>query len=116
MVKQDAVDREEAVAFPVVPRHPVAIELGGGIGAPGTHGGRFILRGRGGAKQFTGRSLVKPGLDAAAAEGLQESGNPQAGHIPGKFGDVEADPHMALGGQMVDLLRLQIIDQMAELP
>ena len=116
MVEQDAVDREEAVAFPVVARHPVGIELGRGIGAPGTHGGRFILGRRGGAKQFAGRGLVKPGLDAAAADGLQEPGDPQAGHIPGIFGHVEADPHMALGGQVIDFVRLDIVDQMAELP
>ncbi len=116
MIEENAVHREQAVSFPVVADHPVGIQFGHRIGTPGQHGCIFIL-GRGGrAIELTRRSLVKTRLNAAAANGLQQPGRPQAANVPGGFRHVETHPHVTLGCQVINLVRLQIVDHMAEQP
>ena len=43
MVEENPVGRKEVVAFPVVPGHPVGIDLRAGIGTAGVEGGLLTL-------------------------------------------------------------------------
>ena len=110
MVKEDAIRRKEPIPLPVVSCHPVGIDLGRSIGTLRLERGCLILGRRRRTEHFTGRGLVETGLDAASTDGLKNAGCPQPGHISGKFGHVKADPDVALGGQMINLIRFDIVN------
>ena len=61
--------------------------------------------------------LVIPDLlhQAGLADGLENALGAQAVDVAGVFRDVEADPHVRLGPQIVDFVRLQLIEQLHHL-
>ena len=62
--------REETVCFPVVHRHPVAIDLRRAVWATRIERGGLILRGFRSPEHFRRARLVELGLDAAPPDGL----------------------------------------------
>jgi len=115
MVEEYAVASEETVPFPVIHRHPIGVELGRSVGAPRIEGRLLALGGRGCTEELRGRGLVVLRGDAAPSYGFEKLRGAEAGRIARVFGHVEADPHMALSCQVVDLVGLYVIDHVGEL-
>jgi len=115
VVEEDPVRGKEVVALAVVPDHPVGVDLGHGVGAPGLERRRLALGGWGVAEHLAARSLVEPGLVPAAADGLEDPGRPQARDVARVLGEVEANADVALGGEVVDLVGLDVVDDLREL-
>ena len=98
------------VALTIVDRDPVAVDLGHAVGAAGIEGRCFFL----GcldhlAEHLRARRLVEADLVAGVvlnvADGLKEPQRANGGHVGGVGRLVEADSDMALGGEVVDLVR-----------
>ena len=112
VVEEDAVAGVHAIGLPVVDRDPVGVELGAGVGAAGVEGGGFLLGNfLDQAEEFGGGGLVEPGLlfQTEDADGFEDAQRPQGIGIGGVFGFLEADGHVALGGQVVDLVGLHLL-------
>ncbi len=64
------------------------------------------------AVKLRGGRLVKPGLFGKAqdADSLQDPQDPQRVHVPGVFRRVKGYLHMGLSRQVVDLIRLDNIE------
>ena len=114
VVEEDAVCRVQGVAFAVVPGHPVGIELRTGVRAPGEKRRLFVLGRWCRSKHLGGRGLVEADPGVAAPDSLEQAGCPQAGHVPGILRGVKAHPDVALGTQVVDLVRTDIIDDVGD--
>ena len=109
VVEQDAVDREHAVGLPVLLHHPVPVLLGNGVGAVGVEGRGLPLGHLPHLPvQLRGGGLVEPArlLHAQNPDALQNPQHPQRVHVPGVLRHVEAHLHVALGRQIVHLIRL----------
>jgi hypothetical protein len=113
VVEQHAVAGVDAVGLAVVDRDPVGVHLGHGVRAAGIEGGGFLL----GdflhqAVELAGAGLVEAGLlfQAADADGFQQSQGADAVGVGGVFGLFEAHRHVGLGGQVVDLVGLDLLD------
>ncbi len=112
VVEEDAVARAKAVAFAVVHRRPVSKDLRHAIRAARPERRRLDLRNLlYFAEHFAARSLVKTRADSGFANRFQNANRAQAGDVGGVLGDVEADPHMALRGEVVNFVRLQLVNQ-----
>ena len=114
MVEQDAVRRMHAIGFAVIDRDPVGIKLGGGIRPARIEGRRLALRHLLHlAVKFRRRGLVEARLllQPQDADGLQQAQRADAIGIGGIFGRLEADLHMALRGEVVDLVGLRFLHQ-----
>eukprot|EP01022_Parablepharisma_sp_SALTPOND_P036279 TRINITY_DN9838_c0_g1_i1.p1 TRINITY_DN9838_c0_g1~~TRINITY_DN9838_c0_g1_i1.p1 ORF type:complete len:1069 (-),score=237.17 TRINITY_DN9838_c0_g1_i1:780-3986(-) len=113
VVEQDAVAGIDAVGFTVVDHDPVAIHLGHGIGAARVEGGGFLLRDLlDQTVEFGGAGLVEAGLlfESQDADGLKQAQYAQTVGVGGVFGFLEADGDVALRGQIVDFVRLGLLD------
>jgi hypothetical protein len=113
VVEEDAVAGIHAVGLAVVDRDPVGVELGAGIGRARVEGrllglGDFLHQ----AVQLGGGRLVKARLllQAQNADGLQHAQRPQGVDVGRVFRRLEGDLHVGLGGQIVDLVRLDLLD------
>jgi hypothetical protein len=71
----------------------------------------FTLRRRGSTKHLATRGLIEFGLQAAAVDRLEETRSPQARHVPRIFRHFKTYSDMALCPQVIDLLRLNIVDK-----
>ena len=111
VVEQDPVRCEYAVTLPVIPRHPVCKDLGSRVRAARLEGGDLALRRGRAAEHLTGRCLVEAGLDPALADRLQYADRAQSSNVRSVFGHVEAHAHVRLRRQVIDLLRLDAVDQ-----
>jgi hypothetical protein len=60
--------------------------------------------------------LVETGGDAGLAQGFEDTRGADAGDIAGVFGNVETHTHMALRAEMVNLVRLEVVDELHEIP
>ena len=113
VVEEDAVAGVDAIGFAVVDGDPVGVELGDGVGAARVEGRGFLLRGfLDEAVEFGGRCLVEAGLlfQAEDADRFQDAQRAQAVGVGGVFGRFEADGDMALRGQVVDFVGLNLLD------
>ena len=114
MVEQDAVGGEHAVGLAVVHRDPVAVKLGDGIGRARIERRGFLLRNLlHQPVQFRRRGLVEPRLlfHAEDADRLQQPQHADRVGIGGVFRAFEADADMALGGEIIDLGRPDLLHQ-----
>jgi len=112
VVEQNAVAGVHAVGLAVVHHDPVRIELGHGVGAARVEGRGFLL----GdflhqAIQLGGAGLVEAGffLQPEDANGFEQAQGAQAVHVGGVLRAFEADGHMALRTQVVDLIGLGLL-------
>ena len=113
MIEEDAVAGIHAVGLAVVDRDPVGIELGHGVGRARIER-RFFSLGNflDLAVKLGGGGLVEPGLflKPQNADGLQHPQGAQGVGIGRVFRRFKGDRHMALGRQIVDLVRLHLLD------
>ena len=113
VVEQDAVASVNAIGLAVVHRDPVSIQLGHRIGAAGVEGGAFLLRNLlHQAIQLAGAGLVKAGflLQLQDPNRFENAQGTNAVGVGGVFGFFKAHAHMALGGQVVDLVGLHLLN------
>jgi hypothetical protein len=113
MVEQNAVARIDAIGFPVVDADPEGIELGCGIGTAGVERGGFSLRGLLNlAVKLRGGGLVKPGFvfQFQKPDAFQQAQGAQGIGVGSVFRGFKGHGHMALGCQVVDLIRLDLLE------
>ena len=113
VVEQDAVAGIHAIGLAVVHRDPVSVELGHRIGTARVERRGFLLGGfLHQAIQLGGAGLVEAGLlfHAENADGFQDAQRADAIRIGGVFRRLEGHGHVAHGGQVVDLVRLHLLD------
>ena len=106
VVEEDAVAAEHAVGVAVLLDDPEAVLLGDGVGAEGVEGGVLVLRDfLDLAVELGGGGLVDLAAagEAYLADGLDDAEDADGIDVGGELGGVEADLHMALGGEVVDL-------------
>ncbi len=115
VVEEDAIGGVHAVALAVVHGNPVGIHFRGAVGASRPEGGGFGLRdfldlaihlGAGG--------LVETGFNAGLPQRFEDARGADAGDIARVFGDVETHAHMTLGSKVINLVRLQVVDELHE--
>ncbi len=117
MVEQDAVAGVHAIGFAVVDGDPVGVELGAGVGTARVERGGFFLRGfLHEAEQFAGAGLVEAGflVEAEDADGFQDAQGTEGVGVGGVFGFFEADGDVALRGEVVDFVGLNLLDDADE--
>ncbi len=113
VVEEDAVRGVHAVAFAVVHGDPIGIHFCRAVGAAWPEGGCFGLRhGLHLAEHLTARGLVKSCIHTRLAHGFEDARGADASDITGVFWNIKADTHMALSAEMIDLIRLQIINEL----
>src|SRR6266702_5928525 len=114
VIEQDAVGSIHAIGFAVVHGDPVAIELGDAIGRARIERRRFLLRHfLDQTIELGSRGLVEPRLlfHTEDANGFEEPQHADGVRIGGIFRAFEADGDMALGGEIVDLGRPDLLYQ-----
>ena len=106
VVEEDAVAAEHAVGVAVFLDDPEAVLLGDGVGAEGVEGRVLVLRHfLDLAVELGGGGLVDLAAigEAHLADGLDDAEDADGINIGGELGGVEADLHVALGSEVVDL-------------
>src|SRR6185312_11687156 len=114
MVEQDAVGGEHAVGLAVVHRDPVAIELGHAVGRARIERSGFLLRRLlHQPVEFGRRGLIEPRLlfHAEDADRLKQPQYTDRVGIRRIFRALEADRDVALGREIVDLGRPDLLHQ-----
>ncbi len=115
VVEEDARDPENVVAFPVVDRDPMAVDLGHAVGAAGMEGGQLGL----GdlldlAEHLRGGGLVEADARVDGADGLQHARDADGGELGGQHRLVPGGGHEAHGGQVVHFVGLDLLDDLAD--
>src|SRR5437870_1075467 len=109
MIEQDAVADEEIIGLAIIYREPVPGQLTDPIGAAGIEGCLFILRWRRRSEHFRRACLVVAYRAAAmgdmVAQCFYQTQGAHCDDIGGVFGHLERDPDMALGAEVVYLIR-----------
>src|ERR1700726_1116010 len=114
MIEQDAVRGIDAVGLAVVHRDPVAVKLGDAIGRARIERRGFLLRNLlNQAVQFRGGRLVESRLlfHAENPDRFQQPQHADGVGIGGIFRAFETDADMALGGEVIDLGRPDLLHQ-----
>ena len=103
------------VRFAVVDRLPEAVDLGAGVGAAGVERRRLRLRRLDHlAEHLAAAGLVEAGGQAGVADGLQQVDRAQRVALDGVDRLVEAHPHVRLGAEVVDFVRLHAGQDLAQ--
>ena len=108
MVKQNTIAGEHAIRLAVFLHHPKSVLLRHRVRAVRVERGRLALRALLHLPiQFGSRRLVNAArlVQAEHVHRLQNAQHADGVHVPGVFRRVEADPDMALRGQVVNLVR-----------
>src|SRR5437588_8139815 len=112
VVEQNAVASIQTIAFAIVHRRPIGKNLRHSIGTARpkrrAFGLRNLLRF---AEHLAAGGLVKTRSDSGFTNCLQNTNRPHASDIRRVLGNVETHADMALGAEMIDLVRLQIVQQ-----
>ena len=117
MVEKDAVAGVDAISLAVVDGDPVGVELGNGVGAARVEGGGFLLGDfLDETEEFRGAGLVEAGFlfQVKNADGLQDAQGAQRVGVGGVFGLFKADGDVTLRGEVVDFVRLGLLDDADE--
>ena len=115
MVEENPVAGVHTVPFPVVPCHPVGVDLRTRIGAPWVERCFFILRRSLPAEHLAAGCLVEPDSRIAPAGGLEQTGGPEPGDVPGILRCIKADPDVALGREVIDLIGPDFVHDIGDL-
>jgi hypothetical protein len=113
VVEQDAVAGVHAVRLAVIDGDPVGVELGAGVRAARIERRGFLLRDfLHQAVQFRGRCLIEARLllQPENADRFQDAQRADAVGVRRVLGLFEAHRHMRLGREVVDLVRLHLLD------
>ena len=118
MVEENAAGSVKAVALSVVDRLPVSKSLRTPVGAAGVKRSRLILRRRARhpAEHLRGRRLIEAGVRGVPTDRVQQPQRPQSGHVGRVFLLLKRVANVALGGKVVDLARLNIVDDPRNAP
>lgn len=109
MVKKDTAGSVHSVALSVVDCNPVGVDLGGSIWTAWVKRGFFALRyGLHQSIHLRAGGLVKTSLGGHLPHRIQQAHGADGGCIAGELRDIEANPNVALGGQVVDLVGLSL--------
>ncbi len=114
MVEQDPVAGEHSVRLTVIHRDPVAVELGDAVRRTRIERRRLLLRNLlHQAIQLGCGGLIKSRvpLHAEDADRLEKPEHAEGIRVRGVFGAFEADRDMALGREIVDLGRTDLLHQ-----
>jgi hypothetical protein len=117
MVEEDAGAGEKVVGFAVVNGEVVGVRFGAGVGRAGVERSHLVLRhGLDLAKHLRGGRLIVADFLAYARldDGLEDALGTETGDVSSVGGDVEADADMALGGEVVDLVWLELVEKLYE--
>ena len=113
MVEQHAIAGMHPIALAVVHRDPVGIKLGHSVGAAGIKRSALFLRDfLHQPVKLAGARLVNPGFfgEPQDPHRLQDPQRAQRIAVGGVFRTLKAHRHMALGAEVVDLIRLHLLD------
>ena len=113
MVEKDAVRRVHPIGFAVIDRNPIGVELGGGVGRARIEWRGLALRdGLHFAVKFRRRSLIETRFRGKTedANRLEQAKGAERIRIGGIFRRLETDLDMALRGEIVDLVGLDLLD------
>ena len=112
VVEQDATGAKNTVAFAVVDRHPVRIQLGHTVGTARVERGGFFLRnGLHFAKHLRGAGLVEADFGIDETHCFQQVQSADAGNVGGGGGLLKTDADKALRRQVVDFIGLDFLHQ-----
>ena len=115
VVEENPVCGKHPITVAVIPRHPVGIEFGAGVRAPRPERCRLALRRRRRPEHLAARSLVELRPVSAPPDHLKKPGRPEAGDVSRVLGDIEANPHVTLGPEVVDFVGFDVVDEMRDL-
>ena len=116
VVEKDAIAGRKPVTLAVVHRRPIREHLGDAIWTARPERRRFRLRDLlHFPEHFAARGLVKLRANSRLPNRFQDSDRPDAGDIGRIFRDVEADANMALRAKMINLIRLQFVNQLHQI-
>lgn len=113
MVKEDAITGIHAIGFSVVNGNPVGVELGHGIRRTWVEGRGFLLGDfLNEPVELRGRGLVEASLllKAENADGFEDTQSAECIGVGSVFGFFKADLDVALSGQVVDFVRLGLLN------
>ena len=118
VVEQDAVAGVQAVGLAIIDGDPVGVNLGGAVGRARVERRGLALRNLLNlAEHLGGRGLVEAGLalEPQDADRLEHSQRADRIRVRGVFGRFERHCHVALRRQVVDLVRLDLLDDADEI-
>src|SRR5690348_16938059 len=105
MVEEYAVAGVQAVGLSIVDGNPIGIDFGGAIGTARIKRRGFALRHfENLPEHFAGGRLVELRFESRFPDGLKETNSAEPGDFAGVLGNIEADTHMALCAEVVDLI------------
>jgi len=113
VVEQDAVAGVKSIGFAVVDGDPVAIDFGGAVGAARIEGGGFLLGNfLNFAEHFAGGGLVEAGFrfQAEDTQAFEQAQGAEGVAVGGVFGGFKRDLDVALRGEVVDFVGLDLLD------
>ena len=114
VIEQDAVGSMDAVCLAVVDRDPVGVKLRDAVRAAGTERRRLVLRSRLRiAEELRGRCLVEADRVGSIQnpQRLQQPQRAECIAVGGVLRCLEAHLDVALGGEVVDLVGSDLLDQ-----
>jgi hypothetical protein len=114
VIEQDAVGAVQPVGLAIIPHDPIGIELRDGIGAARMKGRGFALgRLLHQAVELGGGGLVEPACpdQLCGTQGFQQPQRAERIDIGGVVRRIEADGHVALRGEVIDLVGLGLFHQ-----
>ena len=116
MVEKDSADGEYVIGLAVIYGYPVGVEFGHPVWTFGMKRGSFVLGRGSGAEHPRSGGLVEFGFVAQAEEldGFQYPQGSQGVGVGGVFRGIERDLDMALGSDVVYLIRLYFLDEADE--
>src|SRR6267154_170804 len=113
MVEKNAVTSKYVITFSVIYRHPVRVDFGASIRTAGPEWCCLSLWDfGGGSKHLAARCLVELSLDPHFPYRFQQADRPERGDVTCIFGVLKTYLHMALCTQVINLIRLQSIEEL----
>ena len=113
-LKRIPLHREHVVRLAVVHGRPVRVELRDAVRRAGMERRRLALRRRRGAEELRRRRLVDARVELRRAHGLEQPERPEPRHVTGVLRRLEADLHVALRAEVVDLGGLHLAQEVDE--
>jgi hypothetical protein len=103
-----------AVALAIVDSDVVREHFGAGVRAAGVKSRVLVLPRRHGAEHLAGGGLVETAPDPRFADAFQEAQCSVGRHIGGVLRNVKAHPSVALRGEVVNLVRTEIVQEFSK--